>query len=106
MLSNNSFITNLKKNEISYHFVRKLRNKYKINIIIYRFGWTHETFETLYFCDEQKIIVQNYNFKLLNSNVMCTDSLKYCGKEQVYDYYVKNINSRLLPKNITWNKDI
>lgn len=103
ILSNGSFITDLKEKEMSYHIVRKLRNQYKINIIIYRLGWTHETFETLYNSKENKIIVQNYNFKLLEPSVICTNSLKYCGKEQVYDYYIKNINSNLLPKNIVWN---
>lgn len=102
IFSNGFFVTDFKSDEISYHIIRKLRNKYKINIIIYRLGWTHETFETLYFWKEEKIIVQKYNFKLLDRNVMCTDSLKYCGKEQVYDYYVKNINSKLLSKNIIW----
>jgi hypothetical protein len=89
--------------ETHSHHTRILRNKYKINIIIYRPGWTHEIFETDYFPNEQKIVVLDYNFKLLEPSVKSSYSLKYCGKDQVYDYYVRYINTLLIPKNITWN---
>jgi hypothetical protein len=110
-ISNNCYLENgvhiTKKDafnkETHYHHTRILRNKYKINIVIYRPGWTHEIFKTNYFPDEQKIVVLDYNFKLLEPNVKSVYSLKYCGKEQVYDYYLKYINKALIHKNITWN---
>ena len=48
-------------------------------------------------------MVIDYNFKLLEPSVKSTNSLKYCGKEQVYDYYVKYIDTKLIQKNMKWN---
>ena len=96
-------ITNTNTRETQLHYTRILRNKYKINIVILRPGWTHEIFETFYYPHQKKVIVLDYNFKLLDPRVKSTNSLKYCGKEQVYDYYVKYIDLTLISKNITWN---
>lgn len=105
LLENGFYMTyrNMANNETHSHHTRILRNRYKISIIIDRPGWTREIFETDYFPNEQKVFVLDYNFKLLEPTVKNSYSLKYCGKEQLYDYYVRYINTLLIPKNITWN---
>ena len=80
--NNIAYITNFVNNETHLHITRQLRNKYKINIVIIRPGWTHEIFETYYFPDQKKVVVLDYNFKLMEPSVLNTHSLKYCGKEQ------------------------
>ena len=104
-LENGVHITHANTNsrETQLHYTRMLRTKYKINILILRSGWTHEIFETFYYPDIKQVVVIDYNFKLLEPSVKCTNSLKYCGKEQVYDYYVKYIDTNLITKNIKWN---
>lgn len=101
--NNMAYITNFVNNETHLHITRQLRNKYKINIVIIRPGWTHEIFETYYFPDQKKVVVLDYNFKLIDPSVLNTYSLKYCGKEQVYDYYLKYIDTTLMPNNVFWN---
>jgi hypothetical protein len=94
---------NVVNKETHCHYTRNLRNnKFKINIIISRPGWTHEIFETVYCSLQKKVLVLHYNFKLLDSSVKNTNSLKFCGKEQVYDYYLKYIDTKLIEKDITW----
>ena len=82
-------------NERHLHINRQLRNKHKINIIIERHGWTSELFETYYYPDTNSVVVINYRFKCLEPKVLNTSSLQYCGKDQVYDYYVKYINNTI-----------
>jgi hypothetical protein len=105
-LENGFYLTNknVVNKETHCHYTRNLRNnKYKINIIISRPGWTYEIFKTYYFPNQQKIGVLDYNFKLLEPKVKSVYSLKYCGKEQVYDYYLKYINKSLMSNNVFWN---
>ena len=101
--NNIAYITNFVNNETHLHITRQLRNKYKINIVIIRPGCTHEIFETYYFPDQKKVVVLDYNFKLMEPSVLNTHSLKYCGKEQVYDYYLKYIDTTLMQNNVFWN---
>ena len=101
--NNSTYITKSVNTETHAHTMRQLRNKYKINIVIIRPGWTHEIFETYYFPEQKRIVVLDYNFKLMEPSVLSTYSLKYCGKEQVYDYYLKYIDATLMPNNVFWN---
>jgi len=91
-------------NERHLHISRQLRNKYKINIIIERSGWTSELFETYYYPYTHSVVVINYRFKCLEPKVPITTSLKYCGRGQVYDYYLKYVDSAIQDSNITWRK--
>jgi hypothetical protein len=102
-LNNGIYISYKLNKETHSHYTRILRNKYKINILIQRQGWTYEIFKTYYFPKSKSIIVLDYNFKLLEPSVKNTNSLKYCGKEQVFDYYNKYIDNTLSDKNIKWN---
>jgi hypothetical protein len=102
-LNNGMYISYKLDKETHSHYTRILRNKYKINIIIERQGWTYEIFKT-YYCPKNKTItVLDYNFKLLEPSVKNTNSLKYCGKEQVFDYYNKYIDTTITENNIIWN---
>jgi hypothetical protein len=93
---------NMKTKEFYGHTTTRLRYKYKINITIHRENWTHEVFTTYYYPEKGVVVVDRYNFKLLEPKVTNTSSLIWCGREQVYDYYKKYVDNTISEGNISW----
>lgn len=71
------------------HIIRTLRKYTKVIIFIHRTDWTSEKFITEYYSADNRVIIRDYKFKLLDSSVSDTKSLtmKMYREEQVADYY-------------------
>jgi hypothetical protein len=71
------------------HIIRTLRKYTKVIIFIHRTHWTSEKFITEYYSADNRVIIRDYIFKLLDSSVIDTKSLtmKMFREEQVADYY-------------------
>jgi len=74
------------------HFVRSLRNYYKINIHFYQRDWTEETIFTEFYPSENRVVIREYNFQLLSDDVKDTSSLKspVWMIERVEEYYKRH----------------
>jgi hypothetical protein len=64
-----------------------IRGKYKIVIIIHRLNWTRELFYCYYYPNNNFCYVDKNNIKVFDKRVKNTNSLEWCGREQVEEYF-------------------